>query len=149
MRAVAIATGLLIVLGPLVSVAGAEDARPAFAAAQAPEQNYSTCRGETAEKAGACALNKCRESGADECTLMAACAGGWAGNVGIMLAEVHFTETVCGAPSRQAVVDALVAFCRGHLPDVRECFIAEIWAPDGSSTKIEQTLTRKQILRKK
>lgn len=125
--------------------ARAEDVRPAFAAAQAPEQAYATCRGATAEKAGACALNKCRESGAEDCTLMAACASGWAGSVGIRLEEIHFTDTVCGAPSKQAVIDALVAFCRGHLPQVQECFIAEVWSPDGTSMNIERTLTRKQI----
>lgn len=121
----------------------------AFAAAQAPEQGYYTCHAATAEAAAACAMKKCADAKSADCAVMAACASGWAGAMGVMLEEVHFTETICGAPSKQAAIQALTAFCRGRLPDVRECFISEVWSPDGKAEKVEKTITKEQLTKKK
>jgi hypothetical protein len=127
--------------------AGAEPM--SFAAAQAPEQGYYTCHAATAEAAAACALKKCTDAKSTDCAVMAACAPGWAGAMGVMLEEVHFTETVCGAPSKAAAIQALRAFCRGRLPNVKECFISEVWSPDGNAEKVERTITKEQLTKKK
>ncbi|MEZ5924750.1 MAG: hypothetical protein R3D57_10255 [Hyphomicrobiaceae bacterium] len=138
------------VLALFAAMASATAAEPmAFAAAQAPEQGFFTCHAATAESAAGCALKKCTDSNASECAVMVACATGWAGTMGVMLEEVHFTDTVCGAPSKQAAIQALVAFCRGRLPHVRECFISEVWSPEGQSEKVERTITKEQLTKKK
>jgi hypothetical protein len=111
-----------------------------FAAAQAPEQAFEICFAGTAEAAAACAMKKCKAKGATECAVMAACAPGWAGNMGVQLEEVHFTDTICGAPSKQAALDSLRAFCKGHKPFVKQCFLASVWSPEGKETKIEKTI---------
>jgi hypothetical protein len=121
------------------STSGAEQHK-SFAAAQAPEQAFEVCFAETAENAAACAMKKCQTGGASECAVMAACAPGWAGTMGVRLDEVHFTETICGAPSKQAVLDALRVFCKGRKPYVRECFLASVWSPEGKETKVEKTI---------
>jgi hypothetical protein len=121
----------------------------AFAAVQAPEQGYYTCHAATAEAASQCAMKQCTDAKSADCTLMAACASGWAGAMGVMLEEVHFTDTVCGAPSKNAAIQALTAFCRGRLPYVRECFISEVWSPDGKAEKVERTITKEQLTKKK
>jgi hypothetical protein len=120
-----------------------------FAAVQAPEQGYYTCHAATAEAAAACAMKKCTDAKGADCAVMAACAPGWAGAMGVMLEEVHFTETVCGAPSKRAAIQALTAFCRGRLPHVKECFISEVWSPEGKAEKVEKAITKEQLTKKK
>lgn len=121
----------------------------AFAAVQAPEQGYYTCHGASVDEAIRCATKKCDEDKSTDCAVMTACASGWAGSMGVMLEEIHFTETVCGAPSKQAAIQALTAFCRGRLPHVKACFISEVWTPQGKSEKVEKTLTAEQLGKKK
>jgi hypothetical protein len=121
----------------------------AFAAVQAPEQGYYTCHAATAEAAASCAMKKCTEAKSADCAVMAACAPGWAGSMGVMLEEGHFTQTICGAPSKAAAIQALTAFCRGRLPHMTECFISEVWSPDGKGEKVEKTITKKQLTKKK
>lgn len=144
MRTLAMAAGLMLAL---LTTAAAEPM--SFAAVQAPEQGYYTCHAATAEAAATCAMKQCTDAKSAECAVMAACASGWAGAMGVMLEEVHFTETICGAPSKQAAIQALTAFCRGRLPDVRECFISEVWSPEGKAEKVEKTITKDQLTKKK
>jgi hypothetical protein len=120
-----------------------------FAAVQAPEQGYYTCHAATAEAAAACAMKECTDAKSADCAVMAACASGWAGAMGVMLEEVHFTDTLCGAPSKNAAIQALTAFCRGRLPHVKECFISEVWSPEGKAEKVERTITKEQLTTKK
>ncbi len=134
----------------LMALAAPAAADPmAFAAVQAPEQGYYTCHAATAEAATTCAMKQCTDAKSADCTVMAACASGWAGAMGVMLEEVHFTDTVCGAPSKTAAIQALTAFCRGRLPYVRECFISEVWSPEGKAEKVEKTITKEQLTKKK
>lgn len=141
---------LLAAVACLMCAATAHAADPmAFAAVQAPEQGYYTCNGATIDEAIRCATKKCTDDKSTDCAVMAACSSGWSGAMGVMLQEVHFTDTVCGAPSKPAAIQALTAFCRGHLPHVKECFISEVWSPAGKSEKVEKTLTADQLLKKK
>lgn len=136
------------ILGALFALPAQADPM-AFAAVQAPEQGYYTCHAATAEAAATCAMKKCTDAKSADCAVMAACASGWAGAMGVMLEEVHFTETICGAPSKQSAIQALTAFCRGRLPHMKECFISEVWSPEGKAEKVEKTLTAAQLTKKK
>ncbi len=139
---------LLAAVACLVWAFPAQAQQMAFAAVQAPEQGYYTCHGASVDEAIRCATKKCDEDKSTDCAVMAACASGWAGSMGVMLEEIHFTDTVCGAPSKQAAIQALTAFCRGRLPHVKECFISEVWTPAGKSQKVEKTLTAAQLTKK-
>jgi hypothetical protein len=116
-----------------------------FAAAAAPEQAFEVCFRETAEAAAACALKACVDGGNSECAVVAACSPGWAGTIGIAFDEIHFTDVVCGAPSEAAAVTALKAFCKGHLPGVRDCYLASVWSPEGKEKQLEQQVNPKKI----
>ncbi|MFO1171485.1 MAG: hypothetical protein U1E49_11000 [Hyphomicrobiaceae bacterium] len=140
---------LLAAVACLVWALPAHADQMAFAAVQAPEQGYYTCHAANIDEAMRCATKKCTEDKSTDCAVMAACASGWSGSMGVMLEEVHFTDTVCGAPSKPAVIQALTAFCRGRLPHVKECFISEVWTPQGKSEKVEKTLTAEQLVKKK
>ncbi len=126
--------GLSLVFG----LANAQAAEPmAFAAAISPEQAYEVCHLATAEKAAACAMKKCAKSGGSDCMVQSACSSGWSGTMGVRLEEIHFTDSVCGAPSKNAVVESLTAFCKGHLPYVKECYLASAYSPMGVEEKLE------------
>jgi hypothetical protein len=94
-----------------------------------------------------CAMDKCKAAtgGSEECIITSACGRGWAGSMGITTGEVHWTETVCGAPNEQAVVAALSAFCKGQLPYAQECYLASVWDERGKEKTLEQTLDPKKI----
>ncbi|MGD1934621.1 MAG: hypothetical protein ACFB0Z_08975 [Candidatus Phaeomarinobacter sp.] len=117
----------------LAPQAHAEDAatqvQPAYAAAYAPEAAFESCRAGTASKAVECALKACADASGypEDCYILAACeGGGWAGVMGVMVTEVHFTTVTCGAPSREALLAELKARCAGHLPYMQECWVAEL-----------------------
>jgi len=120
-------------LTALALQAHAEDAaaqvQPAYAAAYAPEAAFESCRAGTASKAVECALKACADASGypEDCYILAACeGGGWAGVMGIMLEEIHFTTVTCGSPSRDALLAELKARCAGHLPHMQECWVAEL-----------------------
>ena len=112
----------------------------AFAAALSPEQAYEVCHSATAERAAACAMKKCKKAGGSDCFVQSACASGWSGTMGVRLEEMHFTDSVCGAPSKDAALASLKAFCMGHLPFVKECYLASAYSPVGDEVKIDITL---------
>lgn len=131
--------GLLLLVFPAAAIADS------FAFVVAPEQSNHECTAASAEKAISCAMKKCKKARGADCTVVAACHGGWAGIMGVMLEEMHFSDAICGAPSREAAIAALEAYCKGHLPNVRECFISELISPDGKSEQLEQSLDPKTI----
>jgi hypothetical protein len=116
----------------------------AFAAAQAPEAAVETCRASTAGKAIDCAMAKCqKKAGRGACISLTACSpSGWSGAMGVRLEELHFSDIVCGAPTKEALIAALKAYCQGHLPQMQECFVDEVTSPEGKSEKVEQGWTR-------
>lgn len=135
---------LMAALVSATTAASAQSVPRAFAAAQAPEAALETCRAATASKAIDCAMAKCqKKAGRGACIAVTACSpAGWSGAMGVRLKESHFSDVVCGAPSKEALITTLKAFCQGHRPQMQECFVAEITSPDGKTEKIEQTWTR-------
>ncbi len=141
MKRFALAFALLLLLAPPALA----DEPPAFAAAISPEQAFETCRAVDVGTAAACALKKCKDAGGDECVVITACDSGWAGLLGISTGEIHWTDAVCGAPSERALMTTLNAYCKGHLPHAKECYLSSIWSPEGKEKQIEKTLDPKKI----
>lgn len=115
----------------------------AVAVVQAPEAAVEICHASTARGAEDCALGRCqKKAGRGACYSVTVCApSGWTGIMGVQLKEVHFSESVCGAPSKEAVLTALNAFCRGHMPNLLQCTVAQVWAPNGKPEKVDVTWT--------
>lgn len=122
----------------------------AYAAAYAPEAALETCRAGTASKAVACALKACAEASGypEDCYILATCeGGGWAGVMGIMLEEIHFTTVTCGAPTRAAVLAELKARCAGHLPHMQECWVSTlIPLHEAETEEVEISWTAESVL---
>ena len=134
----------------LIALAGpalAQNQDMAFAAAIAPEQAFEVCHKADAIEAAQCAMKKCKDAtgGSDECIITSACGSGWSGSMGITTGEVHWTETVCGAPNEKAVVEALKAFCKGQSEFAQECFLASVWDEKGKEKKLEKALDPKTL----
>lgn len=125
----------------LTEAAHAQRAKPvpqAFAAVQAPEAAVETCHGVSARAALDCARARCqRKASSGACFAVTVCQpAGWAGHMGVKLSEVHFTSTVCGAPTQEAVIASLRAFCQGHA-GMRQCVVMRLWAPNGNPVNVE------------
>ncbi|MFT3671334.1 hypothetical protein [Aestuariivirga sp.] len=127
--------------------AKAQDDGLAFAAAIAPEQAFEVCFKPDAIAAAQCAMDKCKKAagGSDECIITSACGRGWSGSMGLTTGEVHWTETVCGAPNEAAVISALTAFCKGQAKYAQECYLASVWNEQGKEKQIEKTLNPKKL----
>lgn len=123
------------------------DGGVAFAAAIAPEQAFEVCLKADAITAAQCAMQKCKDAsgGTDECIITSACGRGWSGSMGVTTGEVHWTETVCGAPNEAAVLAALTAFCKGQAKYATECFLASVWDEKGKEKTIEKSLNPKKL----
>ena len=119
----------------------------AFAAVQAPESAVETCMASSARAAQDCALAKCqRKASRGACFAVTSCApSGWSGVMGVKLKEVHFSQVVCGAPTREAAVAALKAFCQGHLPGLEQCHLPQVLAPDGTAHGVNLTWTAAEL----
>jgi hypothetical protein len=128
------------------ALAADEPPRMAFGAAIAPEQAFEVCHLGDAVSAAECALEQCKKaSGNEECVVVAACGFGWSGTVGISTGEIHWTEVVCGAPSKASLIVALRAFCDGNLPSAKECYLSSVWDDRGRETKMEKSFKPKKI----
>lgn len=114
----------------------------AFAVVQAPEAAVETCHGTSVQAALDCARRRCqRKAGRGACFAVTACEpAGWAGVMGVQMSEVHFSSAVCGAPSREAALAALRAFCNGHA-GAKACVVSRLWSPDGKQHNIELSWT--------
>lgn len=133
--------GLVIALFALVEAADAQRAKPvpqAFAVVQAPEAAVETCHGNSARAALDCARARCqRKAGSGACFAVTVCQpSGWAGLMGVQLSEVHFTNAICGAPTQEAAVASLRAFCQDHV-GMRQCSVTRLWAPKGNEVNVE------------
>jgi hypothetical protein len=142
-----ISAALLLSLFAFSSSASAEDPLVSFAAAIAPEQAFEVCFMGDAVAAAQCALDKCKKASGDseECIITSACGRGWSGAMGITTGEVHWTETVCGAPNEAAVIAALKVFCKGQAKFAQECFLASVWDERGKEKKFEQAWNPKKL----
>lgn len=129
-------------LGMPASAQSARIVAQAFAAVQAPESAVEVCHATSAQGALDCARKRCqRKAGRGTCFAVTVCEpSGWAGTMGVQMSEVHFTTTICGAPSRDAAIAVLRAFCEGHAGS-KQCTINRLWTPDGKAVPHEQSWT--------
>ena len=144
-KSLALIMAILVVALTGADPGWAQRAKPvpqAFAALQAPEAAVEVCHGASAQAALDCARQRCqRKAGRGACFAVTACEpAGWAGTMGVQMSEVHFSNAVCGAPTREAVVAALRAFCEGHAGR-KQCTLGQIWSPDGRLHNVEATWT--------
>ena len=104
--------------------------------AQAEEGTWY-CLGDNPNTALNCARAKCqKEANGQGCYRTRWCFGhGWSGMMTISLAETHSTEIICGAPSRDALIDAFEAYCKGN-EYARNCSIFLTIDPDGREQEI-------------
>lgn len=142
-----VAAALLVAVGWPPAPAAAEGETLAFAAAIAPEQAFEICFKADAVSAAQCAIDKCKKAsgGSGDCVITSACSNGWAGSMGVTTSEVHWSETVCGAPNEAAVIAALTAFCKGQAKYATECFLASVWDNHGKEKTIGKTLYPKKL----
>lgn len=129
------AASLALGIAAVTTQARAQRARAvpqAIAVVQAPESAVEVCHGSSAQAALECARKRCeRKAGRGACFAVTACEpAGWAGVMGVKMSEVHFSNTVCGAPTREAAITALRAFCEGHAGS-KQCAVTQLWSPDG------------------
>jgi hypothetical protein len=119
-----------------------KDTPQAIAAVQAPESGIQVCHSISARAALDCARKRCEnKAGRGACFAITVCEPmGWSGLMGVQLSEVHFTKTVCGAPSQEALLTSLKAFCSGHV-GMKQCSVTHIWSPDGKLQKAEGAWT--------
>ncbi len=153
-RLCSVFTVVCVLLGmSFAGAAVAEDVpfpQPAYAAAYAPESAFESCRAERAAEAVSCALAACVKSSGypEDCYLLAACdGGGWAGVMGVLVTEIHFTTVTCGAPTREALLAELKARCAGYLPYMQECWVSElIPLNDAAAEAVEISWTSETVL---
>lgn len=141
---------LLASAGPLAARKGERAVGlKSFAAAQAPEAATEACYAATPAAAQSCALAKCkRKAGSGACFALTLCApGGWAGIMGVRVTEVSFADVLCGAPSKEALLAGLKAYCEGHLPQMQECHVASVWSPEGRAVTVDQSWSAKDFKR--
>lgn len=120
----------------------------AVAAVQAPERATEVCHNASAQAALDCARRRCeRKAGRGACFAVTVCEpSGWTGTMGVQVTEVHFSNTICGAPSREALLAALRAFCAGQA-GVKQCTVATVWSPDGKGESPAISWTPEQLKR--
>jgi hypothetical protein len=102
------------------------------------EEGTWWCRGPSAAKAFACAMDKCKAApGNQSCHEMRWCGlAGWSGTMVIWLPEYHSTSIVCGAPSEAAVTGVLKALCDND-EVVTLCQVTMIIDPDGKERLVD------------
>ncbi len=141
---------LSLIIGLAAAIAMAQDAAAqrsdlvpqAFAAVQAPEAAAEVCHATSVQAALDCARKRCqRRAGRGACFAVTACEpSGWAGLMGVQLSEVHFSKAICGAPSQEALMTSLKAFCLGH-SGLKGCTVSHVWGPDGKLNKVSASWT--------
>ena len=112
-----------------------------FAAVQAPEAATESCYAATAKAAQDCAMRKCQaKAGRGACFAVTLCAPGrWAGIMSVTVGEVSFADVLCGAPTEDALVAGLKNYCEGHLPQMKQCNLSQVWGPDGIMKTVEKS----------
>lgn len=151
MRALASAAAMLAALMLGAPAPGfAQEAGGSWAAAYAPEAALEICRGDSVPEAAACARTACAKASGFEpeyCVILAACeTGNWAGVMGVMLEEVHFSTAICGSPSRDGLVAEFRARCAAYGEfGMRECFLSRLYPPQGEPEEAETMWSRTDL----
>lgn len=133
-----VASVLALLAGAMGSGAGAQPGPSGIGFAQAEEGTWS-CRADDPVTALNCARDKCRKEGqGQECWRVRWCfPSGWSGLMVVWLGDIHTTEIMCGAPSRQAARAALTALCEGN-EHADRCGILSVTDPDGKEEQLDE-----------
>lgn len=120
---------LLVLFGSRASMA--QDGPTGIAFYQVEEGTWS-CRGGDPATAFECARAACfAGAGGQDCVATAWCfPAGYAGTLTLMLPGFHTTRPICGAPSLEALIGAMQAFC-DHSPQTIACYVGQVWDWDG------------------
>jgi hypothetical protein len=133
---------ILAALVALVTALGcpalAQDRPPQGIGFAQAEEGTWLCRHEHPEEALACARELCSEQApGQDCWPTAWCfPAGWSGMMVVWLPDFHFTETLCGAPSEAALVDALRTYCTAE-EAATHCDLSTIVDPEGNERTVE------------
>ena len=108
----------------------------------AAEQGAGVCTGGSPDKAFACAKKKCAESGAAEadCARLAWCfPSGWSAGIGVMHKEgIHWSEFICGWPTKEAAIAAAKLRCDSmDKTFINECSAGVFYDPAGKEIAAE------------
>ena len=108
----------------------------------AAEQGAGVCTGGSPDKAFACAKKKCAESGAAEadCARLAWCfPSGWSAGIGVMHKEgIHWSEFICGWPTKEAAAAAAKLRCASMDKSfINECSAGVFYDPEGKEIAAE------------
>ena len=106
---------------------------PAGIAFYQAEEGTWTCRDADPAAAFECARQACfAGAGGQDCVATAWCFPAfYAGTLTLMLPDFHTTRPLCGAPSLEALIGAMQAFC-DHSPETTACYVGQVWNPDGT-----------------
>ncbi|MGD9740356.1 MAG: hypothetical protein AB7O56_08960 [Bauldia sp.] len=126
--------GAALLLPLLVLFAGravAQDMPFGVAFYQAEEGTWA-CREGDPETAFECAREACfAGAGGQDCIPTAWCfPAGYAGTLTLFLPDFHTTHPICGAPSLEALIGAMQAFC-DHSPETTACYVGQVWDWEG------------------
>lgn len=105
--------------------------------AQAEEGTW-LCRHDQPEEALSCAREQCAEQApGQECWATAWCfPANWSGVMTVWLPDFHTTQILCGAPSEQALNNALAAICAGD-ENATHCDLTLLVDPEGNEGTAE------------
>ena len=111
--------------------ASAQDGPVGIGFAQAEEGTW-WCRGDNTVETLDCARAGCNaEAGGQDCYRTAWCyPDRWSGLMTVWFGEFHSTQIICGAPTREALENALEAFCVGDIY-AEHCDVFLVIDPDG------------------
>ena len=133
MRALVLTLALALPLPAL-----AQEGPYGVAIVQAPESSWGIAMGLTPGDALKAATEMCVQGGASalDCAPTNWCLpAGWTVTVGVMHPEgIHWSESVCGLPSRPAAEAVAAVLCDPASREypMAECVLAQIYDPDGN-----------------
>lgn len=140
-----------IILSIVASLAAVMMVAPATAQqgigfAQAEEGTWH-CRAGDPVTALDCARDLCTEGGfGQDCYRTAWCyPAGWSGVLTIWLEDFHTSQPICGAPSREALLAMMKAFCEGS-EYAQSCDAYAIIDPDGQEFEVNAHWDREASL---
>jgi hypothetical protein len=122
------------------------EAQTAFAAAEAKGRAHA-CVGDGLAAARACALTKCRDSGARDCKLSASCQPAqWSATLSIAMQGSRTVLTFCSLPSRPGLIARLKDVCRSYRArGLETCTLESVWTPRGEEETAGLRWTRQTL----
>jgi len=128
----------VVLLAASATVATAQDGPVGVGIVLAPEAGIWSCPGSTPDAAFACARQKCKAEGSDECYRDNWCyPAGWGALYSQRTADFHGPNSLCGAPSREEALATVKRWCESQ-EYVVSCYVATIIDPDGKEIDVDE-----------